>query len=239
VKRPPSTRRVFSLVLLVLAGAAVAGGALGTIAETLGHPMQPDRPPRPSASQPPREQADSLATAPGLQPALMPERSNRLFDSEYLLGARQALEQLPALSGHRLTVFHSIHFYDDGRINLDLVDPQQPNHVDSYHFERGQWRKGNPVNPQQFAPTISLQRSSTPLANIDFDAVPRVAKALQEQRNALQNPASEVGHVYVIVRKAGKLAWLPDEVDGERESARLQFDAQGIARSVRKGDGGD
>lgn len=212
MKRPPSTRRVFSLVLLVLAGVAVAGGALGTIAETLGHPMQPDRPPRPSASQPPREQADSLATAPGLQPALMPERSNRLFDSEYLLGARQALEQLPALSGHRLTVFHSIHFYDDGRINLDLVDPQQPNHVDSYHFERGQWRKGNPVNPQQFAPTISLQRSSTPLANIDFDAVPRVARALQEQRNALQNPASEVGHVYVIVRKGGKLVWLPDEV---------------------------
>lgn len=239
MKRPPSTRRVFSLVLLVLAGVAVAGGALGTIAETLGHPLQPDRPPRPSESQPPREQADSLATAPGLQPDPMPHRSNRLFDSEYLLGARQALEQLPALSGHRLTVFHSIHFYDDGRINLDLVDPQQPDHVDSYHFERGQWRKGNPVNPQQFAPTISLHRSSTPLANIDFDAVPRVAKALQEQRNALQNPASEVGHVYVIVRKAGKLAWLPDEVAGDRESARLQFDAQGIARSVKKGDGGN
>ncbi|KIS39768.1 hypothetical protein WJ66_01744 [Stenotrophomonas maltophilia WJ66] len=225
---------MFSLVLLVLAGVAVAGGALGTIAETLGHPMQPDRPPRPSASQPPREQADSLATAPGLQPALMPERSNRLFDSEYLLGARQALEQLPALSGHRLTVFHSIHFYDDGRINLDLVDPQQPNHVDSYHFERGQWRKGNPVNPQQFAPTISLQRSSTPLANIDFDAVPRVARALQEQRNALQKPASEVGHVYVIVRKGGKLVWLPDEVAGDRESVRLQFDAQGNARGVSR-----
>ncbi len=48
---------------------------------------------------------------------------------------------MPALAGHRLTVFHSIHFYDDGRINLDLVDPQQPGHVDSYHFERGQWRR--------------------------------------------------------------------------------------------------
>ena len=141
---------------------------------------------------------------------------------------------MPALSGHRLTVFHSIHFYDDGRINLDLVDPQQPTHVGSYHFERGQWRKGNPVNPQQFAPTISLQRSSTSLASIDFEAVPRVAQALQEQRNALQNPASEVGHVYVIVRKGGKLVWLPDEVAGDRESVRLQFDAQGNARGVSR-----
>jgi hypothetical protein len=32
----------------------------------------------------------------------------------------------------------------------------------------------------------------------------------------------EVGHVYVIVRKGGKLVWLPDDVAGDRESARLR-----------------
>ncbi|MCI1144075.1 hypothetical protein MOP98_00080 [Stenotrophomonas maltophilia] len=234
MKQPPSTRLVFSVVLLVLAGVAVAGGALQTLGETLGHSVQADSASAPIAMPPARERPASLApmTEPRLPP--VPERNNRLFDADYLLAARQALEQMPALAGHRLAVFHSIHFYDDGRINLDLVDPQQPTRVDSYHFERGQWRKGNPVNPQQFAPTISLQRSSTPLANIDFDAVPRVAKALQEQRNALQNPASEVGHVYVIVRKAGKLAWLPDEVAGDRESVRLQFDEQGTLRGVSR-----
>ncbi len=234
MKQPPSTRLLFSLVLLVLAGVAVAGGAMQTIGETLGHSVQRDRLPAPIGTQPSREKPASLAPIPDPRPAPIPERNNHLFDADYLQAARQALEQQPGLAGRRLTVFHSIHFYDDGRINLDLVDPQQPTHVDSYHFERGQWRKGNPVNPQQFAPTISLQRSSTPLANVDFDAVPRVAKALQEQRNALQNPASEVGHVYVIVRKAGKLVWLPDEVAGDRESVRLQFDAQGNARGVSR-----
>lgn len=232
MKQPPSTRLLFSLVLLVLAGVAVAGGAMQTIGETLGHSAQRDRLPAPIGTQPSREKPASLAPIPDPRPAPIPERNNHLFDADYLQAARQALEQLPGLAGQRLTVFHSIHFYDDGRINLDLVDPQQPTHVDSYHFERGQWRKGNPVNPQQFAPTISLQRSSTPLASIDFDAVPRVARALQEQRNALQNPASEVGHVYVIVRKAGKLVWLPDEVAGDRESVRLQFDAQGTLRGI-------
>ncbi len=234
MKRPPSTPVVFSAVLLVLAGAAVAGGALQTIGETLGHSVQADRATAPITMPPSRERPASLAPIPEPRSMPVPERSNRLFDADYLLAARQALEQMPALSGHRLTVFHSIHFYDDGRINLDLVDPQQPTHVDSYHFERGQWRKGNPVNPQQFAPTISLQRSSTSLASIDFEAVPRVAQALQEQRNALQNPASEVGHVYVIVRKGGKLVWLPDEMAGDRESVRLQFDAQGNARGVSR-----
>lgn len=238
MKQPPSTHTVFLVLLLVLAGVAVAGGALQTISETLGHSVQPDRLPPSVPSQSPREQPASLVPSPAAFPAAStaaaPERNNRLFDSDYLLAARQALEQLPALAGQRLTVFHSIHFYDDGRINLDLVDPQQPGHVDSYHFERGQWRKGNPVNPQQFAPTISLQRSSTSLASIDFEAVPRVAQALQEQRNALQNPASEVGHVYVIVRKGGKLVWLPDDVAGDRESVRLQFDAQGTLRGVNR-----
>ncbi|WP_439450507.1 hypothetical protein [Stenotrophomonas sp. ATs4] len=234
MKQPPSTRAVFLVLLLVLAGVAVAGGALQTISETLGHPVQADRGSAPATAQPQREKTASLAPVPEPHPIAIPERNNRLFDADYLLAARQALEQLPALAGQRLTVFHSIHFYDDGRINLDLVDPQQPSHVDSYHFERGQWRKGNPVNPQQFAPTISLQRSSTSLASIDFDAVPRVAQALQEQRNALQNPASEVGHVYVIVRKGGKLVWLPDEVAGDRDSVRLQFDAQGALRGVSR-----
>ncbi|MBH1830100.1 MULTISPECIES: hypothetical protein [Stenotrophomonas] len=227
MKQPPSTRLVFSVVLLVLAGVAVAGGALQTLGETLGHSVQADSASAPIAMPPARERPASLApmTEPRLPP--VPERNNRLLDADYLLAARQALEQMPALAGHRLTVFHSIHFYDDGRINLDLVDPQQPSRVDSYHFERGQWRKGDPVNPQRFAPTITLRRSSTALANIDFEAVPRVAQALQAQRNALMGTPGEVGHVYVIVRKGGTLVWLPDEVAGDRQSARLSFDAQG------------
>lgn len=227
MKQPPSTRLVFSMVLLLLAGVAVAGGALQTLAETVGHSVQDDRATTPNTAPPPRERPASLASIPEPRSMPVPERSNRLFDADYLLAARQALEQMPALAGHRLTVFHSIHFYDDGRINLDLVDPQQPTHVDSYHFERGQWRKGDPVDPQRFAPTITLRRSSTALANIDFEAVPRVAQALQAQRNALMATPGDVGHVYVIVRKGGKLVWLPDEVAGDRQSARLSFDAQG------------
>jgi hypothetical protein len=61
-----------------------------------------------------------------------------------------------------------------------------------------------------------------------------VAQALQAQRNALMGTPHEVGHVYVIVRKGGKLVWLPDEVAGDRESVRLQFDAQGTLRGVSR-----
>jgi hypothetical protein len=116
--------------------------ALQTISETLGHSVQPTGCHAPSPCR--RARGPHRLCRGRRGEPLVPERNNRLFDADYLLAARQALEQMPALAGHRLTVFHSIHFYDDGRINLDLVDPQQPGHVDSYHFERGQWRKGDP-----------------------------------------------------------------------------------------------
>ena len=102
MKQPPSTRLVFSVVLLVLAGVAVAGGALQTLGETLGHSVQANSASAPIAMPPARERPASLApmTEPRLPP--VPERNNRLFDADYLLAARQALEQMPALAGHRL-----------------------------------------------------------------------------------------------------------------------------------------
>jgi hypothetical protein len=52
----------------------------------------------------------------------------------------------------------------------------------------------------------------------------------------------EVGHVYVIVRKGGTWPGCRTEVAGDRQSARLSFDAQGrpgnaASDSQRKGRG--
>lgn len=223
MKRPVSTPLVFAGVVLALAGAATAGGALQTLDATL-HAV----PPSPPALQGDAwEHSTAAIAATTTVETALPVRGNRLFDREHLQTARLALEALPGLSGQRLTVFHTVHFYDDGRIDINLVDPQQAGHVDRYHYQRGQWRKGEAVNPQQFAPTVSLHRSSTALANIDFDAVPRVAGALQAQRNAVMRLPAGVDQVQVIVRKGGTLVWLPDEVAGDHQTVRLRFDARG------------
>ncbi len=78
---------VFSAVLLVLAGAAVAGGALQTIGETLGHSVQADRATAPITMPPSRERPASLAPIPEPRSMPVPERSNRLFDADHLLAA--------------------------------------------------------------------------------------------------------------------------------------------------------
>lgn len=226
MKRAPSTTQVFALLVLALAGVASAAGLLQSIDTTLRSTASTDHAPAPQGNGWEHPAASTMIGADALHgTAHRPD--NLLFDRDHLLAARQALEALPGLAGYRLTVFRSIDFHADGRITLDLVDPLQAGRVDSYHYAGGQWRKGAPVNPQQFAPTISLRRSSTALANIDFDAVPRVAQALQQQRTAWMRTPSDVDHVQVVVHKGGRLQWLPDEVTGDRGSARLSFDGNG------------
>ena len=152
MKRPVSTPLVFAGVVLALAGVATAGGALQTVDATLRGAISTT--PADTTQQHPWEQplrTAAIATPrAAFEPMRVPGRArpNLLLDSERLQAARQALEAMPGLAGERLVVFHSIHFHDDGRIDIDLVDPQQPGHVDGYHYQRGQWRKGDAVNPQ-------------------------------------------------------------------------------------------
>jgi len=245
--KTPSTPQLFTIVLLVLTGLAFAGGAWQTIVQTLeaGPRMATatDAPARPRPLQTPIAQHprpsddEAAATQPpsAPTPALPPEpRGNLLFDRERLLAAKAALQALPGLEAGDLRVFHSIHFYDDGRINIQLVDPGQPTYVDEYHFKDDAWQKGEPVNPQRMSPLITVQANSAPLDRINFEAVQRVAVALQEQRDALMREPKQVDHVYLIVSKGGRLRWLPDDVAGDRETVSIGFDAQGNATGVQK-----
>lgn len=241
--KTPSTPQLFAIVLLVLAGLAIGGGAWRTVVQTLEAGPRiasaTEAPARPqqlqtSIAQPPRP-SDDGATETQPPSALPPEpRGNLLFDRERLLAAKAALQALPDFEARELHVFHSIHFYNDGRINTQLVDPGQPTYVDEYHFKDGAWQKGEPVNPQRMSPLITLQSNSAPLGKIDFEAVLRVATALQEQHDALMREPKEVDHVYLLIAKGGRLRWLPDDVAGDRETVSIRFDAHGNATGVHK-----
>ncbi|WP_022973189.1 hypothetical protein [Xanthomonas maliensis] len=70
-----------------------------------------------------------------------PQPDNLLFDRERLLAALLALLALPSLAGRDVRVFHAIHAYDDGRIKLELLDPERPEAVDEYTFKNGVWKR--------------------------------------------------------------------------------------------------
>lgn len=234
--KTPRTPTVFLCVALVISGVALAGGAWPTVMQTLqaGPTLALD----PRLSRRPQQlQMPSTAPAPETPAAIRNEpipapRDNLLFNRERLLAAKVALETLPGLAGYPLRVFDSINFYDDGRINLELVDPHNPAYVDAYHFSKGSWIKGKPVNPRQMGQLITLSSNSAALRDIDFEAVARVAAALKEQREALMREPEIVEHVYLVISKGNRLRWLPEDVSGDREAARIDFDAQGNSRGV-------
>lgn len=226
MKRPPSTALIFVLTVLLLAAAALAGGGLDTLRETLaGQPLSgaPDEYTR---------QAAAASPAPEPVPAPASRPSNLVFDTERLQAARDALEAMPALQGKSLRIYGGINVYGDGRINLDLIDPDVAGNVDSYHFADGAWRKGEPVNLHRMGSLFNLQDNSAALDDIDFTAVARVAKALQEQRETVMATPEKVDYVYLVIRSNARLSWRPDEVHGDRRSIILTFDKAGTLLKV-------
>ncbi len=226
MKRPPSTPLIFALIVLLLAAAAMAGGAVETLRETLaGHPL-------PSAPGEYAQQGAAPPPAPDPVQAPAPQPSNLVFDPERLQGARDALQAMPGLQGKSLRIYRGINVYGDGRINLDLIDPDVAGNVDSYHFANDAWRKGEPVNLHRMGSLFNLQDNSAALDDIDFTAVARVAKALQEQRVTVMATPEEVDYVYLVIRSNARLSWRPDEVHGDRRSISLTFDKAGTLLKV-------
>ena len=246
MKTPP-TLLPFACVVLALAGNAFGNGAWQSVRETLNAPSQ-QRAAVETASEARTTQArplaisrpDAMPIAPVRQePEPAPPQDtdtrsgNLLFDRERLLAAKQALLAMPELEGRDVRVFDSIHAYDDGRINLKLLDPRQPGNMDEYNFKDGTWRKGAAVNPRHLPRMINPASDNAPLQRIDFEGFYRVATALQEQREALSADPGQVDHLYLLIRRGGRLRWLPDDVDGDRTSVRVVFDAQGNAQGVQ------
>lgn len=246
MKTPP-TLLPFACVVLALAGIALGNGAWRSVRETLDAPggqsvaVEAASESRATPTQPlaiARADATPAAPAPQEQePAPVqdadPHAGNLLFDRERLLAAKQALLAMPELEGRDMRVFDSIHAYDDGRINLKLLDPRQPGNMDEYNFKDGAWRKGAAVNPRLLPAMINPASDNAPLQRIDFEGFYRVATALQEQREGLSAEPGQVEHIYLLIRRGGRLRWLPDDVDGDRKSVRVVFDAQGNARGVQ------
>lgn len=246
MKTPP-TLLPFACVVLALAGIALGNGAWRSVRETLDAPggqsaaveaasESHSTPARPLAIA--RAGAVPAASAPQ-EPEPAPTQDadarsgNLLFDRERLLAAKQALLAMPELEGRDVRVFDSIHAYDDGRINLKLLDPRPNGNMDEYNFKDGTWRKGAAVNPRLLPAMINPASDNVPLQRIDFEGFHRVATALQEQRQALSAEPGQVEHIYLLIRRGGRLRWLPDDVDGDRKSVRVVFDAQGNARDVQ------
>jgi|SRR5690606_2949615 len=151
------------------------------------------------------------------------EPVNFLSDSAALADAQRQLLDLPQFKGKDLKFFSSIHFYADGRVNIQLQDPNIPDHIDEYGFRDGQWNEPKPV---RLRATENLDQALLPMNIIDFTSVASIFDQIAVKVPDIEG-AEEVSHIYFVHSPVfNKKEWYAS-VSGIRESYSIRADING------------
>ncbi|MGO1245394.1 MAG: hypothetical protein ACTJHT_13100 [Sphingobacterium sp.] len=124
------------------------------------------------------------------------QRTNYLRDAGYLRAAKKKLEKLTKFQGKVLNVYSDIHFYDDGRIMLNLQDPSIAENIDTYTFRDGQWQTPEAM---RVSGHDSLNDGLIPLDTVDFGTVTMIYDYLRKESQSIEG-AADVSHIYLIIR---------------------------------------
>ncbi|MCW3465299.1 hypothetical protein [Chitinophaga nivalis] len=139
-----------------------------------------------------------------------------------LYEAEQALRDLPAYTGKEIYLYKTIHFYDDGRINIKVRHPENPDYVDEYSFHDGNWDAPKPV---QLSVHDNIKKYLVNLSDVSF------VNAAVVYRNYRQKADSITGVVPINYIYAGfdnnKITWYPQSIDGSRERYFISFTPRG------------
>ncbi|RXK81254.1 hypothetical protein [Filimonas effusa] len=155
------------------------------------------------------------------QPAFSFDWTNEatLDSAEYALIKRLGVPK------EAIRVLEDIHFYDDGRIRLEIQDPHNAEHLDEYYYEKGEWQQPKPVVTSIKDP---WQERLFSLDKIAFRAVSRIAKTFRKKKQEIEG-AADVTHIYLVNTRKG-LLWYPRSFEGSRERYAVEFELTGQLR---------
>ncbi|NLR77403.1 hypothetical protein [Chitinophaga eiseniae] len=155
---------------------------------------------------------------------------NFLRNAAALAAAESALRNLPAFAGKQIAVYEAIHFYDDGRINLELQHPTRPDYIDAYRFNKGSWEEPAPV---QLSVHDDIKAGLVNLDKVHFINVANVYNNYRLKADSIEGVAP-LTHIYAIIR-GDSITWYPRSISGSRERYFISFTATGnIDRCYRE-----
>lgn len=180
---------------------------------------------------------DSKTTTDGskvetTEPKEEPQKSdNFLTDAAALQKAEDELKALPKFNGKEVHVFQNVHFYNDGRIMIELQDPDKPANIDHYEYANGKWGEPQPV---QISGDGNMKDNTTPLNDIKFATVATVAKNWNEKAAAIEGvePLSMVYFFLNVMR--GDRYWNANTINGTREKYNITFNMDGSVKEFEK-----
>ncbi|SDK55807.1 hypothetical protein SAMN04487898_109127 [Pedobacter sp. ok626] len=150
------------------------------------------------------------------------ESKKFLSDRRGLEKAEEELRQLPQYAGKEIFIYQSIHFYDDGSINVMLQHPANPMYVDQYSYKEGEWLAPVPV---QLSARAEAANRMVPLDSISFITAFKVAKNYNQKVNEVEG-AKPINSVYASIWDK-RIRWFPATINGSRERYSIEFNSDG------------
>jgi hypothetical protein len=157
------------------------------------------------------------------------KNSKFLSDSATLDKAEQMLRQLPQYAGKEMLVYQSIHFYDDGTINIMLQHPDNPAYADKYSYAKGKWSEPAPV---QLSAKDDMKSKMVPLDKISFTNAFKVAKIYNKKALQVEG-ARPATSVYISIWN-NQIRWFPATINGSRERWSINFNENGTLSSFSR-----
>lgn len=169
---------------------------------------------------------------PHIEPKSPPEEKTSkkarkgILNASELVGAQEKLKQLPQYQGKEIFLYESVHFYQDGSINLALQHPTNPAYVDAYRYQHGEWSAPKAVLARNIA------RRVFPLSKINFADAHKVVSTYNEKAAQVEG-AEPATTVYISIWD-GSIRWFPGSIAGSRVRYDIQFNTDGTLKSFRQ-----
>lgn len=152
-----------------------------------------------------------------------------LGNAAKLDAAEHALRELPAFAGKSIHLYRAIHFYEDGRINVTIQHPQNPQYIDEYNYRDGEWEEPKPV---QMSVRDNISESLISLGDISFASAAAVYRSYSRQAEDVAG-AKPLTHIYGIFG-GNSITWYPQSINGSREKYFISFTPDGSLKDYHR-----
>lgn len=153
-----------------------------------------------------------------------------LRDTIALRKAKTSLYNLPQFAGKKIRLYRDIHFYQNGRINLKLQNPENPEYVDEYSYQDTVWSEPKPV---QISSRMRPKDKLMDLDKIRFETVATIVHHYNEKAQGIEG-AESLTHVYGIIWDRGQLMWYPRSINGSRKRYGIEFTLDGQVKRFQQ-----
>lgn len=154
---------------------------------------------------------------------------NFLTNTNALTAAEKSLRNIPELKSKTLKVYGDPQFYDDGRIMIQIMDPDTAGNVNEYDFNGQDWGPKTPVKVSAGEFT-QVDNNSILLDSIPFTTIIKIAAAYTAK--AIENNSkTSINHVYYVI-DAKK--WYTNDIENDRTTYQAYFNRDGSLQSFNR-----